>query len=556
MGKMSEIVTTVGSRLDSWKSALTGLGGSRDKRTSYRFTADELLNPQVCEDLYNYSDLAAKICDIFPDDALAEGVRYAVQTEDIALSTRYEGELKDESERLNVEQHFANAGAWSRAHGDCFVFLAVDDGAGSLAEPLVPDRVRAIQYLKVVERPLLSVLQHYQDPALPSYGLPEVYAVTGTGQASPTVLVHETRFLKFAGTRTSSRQWQQLGYWHFSVLQRVALVLRDFNVTWDSASILVQNASQGIYKVAGLLEIIASKDGRTKLEERMALIDMSRSAARSLIVDAETEGFDFANASFTGVPDLLDRFSSRLAAATGIPVTLLMGEAPGGLQSTGDSDHRGWHKRVRAYQKSSLLPQLRALLQLMEIALKIPPEAQCSVSFAPIEQPTDAEQAALRKTVAETDAIYIASEVLQPEEIALARFGAKGWSAETSIDLAVRQQIVDANNESETKPSGDSGTVSARVTALLALTDAVAQGRLPLAAAKQALMNLFGLTAAQADEQLAGVHAVDPIASPSAPVTAAKQSATPAEGAEPRGVPSGSPGVDGAAQASDTQRPT
>jgi hypothetical protein len=53
-----------------------------------------------------------------------------------------------------------------------------------------------------------------------------------------------------------------------------------------------------------------------------------------------------------------------------------------------------------------------------------------AVNFNPLDEPTEAEQAANRKLIGETDAIYIAAQVYTPEHVAESRFGDKGYQTE------------------------------------------------------------------------------------------------------------------------------
>ncbi|KKM23144.1 hypothetical protein LCGC14_1618110, partial [marine sediment metagenome] len=56
------------------------------------------------------------------------------------------------------------------------------------------------------------------------------------------------------------------------------------------------------------------------------------------------------------------------------------------------------------------------------------------VEWVPLWQLTEEEEAKRRKSVAESDAIYINSGVLDPTEVANSRFGGEVYSAETVLD--------------------------------------------------------------------------------------------------------------------------
>ena len=60
-----------------------------------------------------------------------------------------------------------------------------------------------------------------------------------------------------------------------------------------------------------------------------------------MLVDKNDE-FDRVSYNFQGLPDLMDRFAERLAAAADIPATRFMGQAPKGMNATGASDEKNY----------------------------------------------------------------------------------------------------------------------------------------------------------------------------------------------------------------------
>jgi uncharacterized protein len=64
-----------------------------------------------------------------------------------------------------------------------------------------------------------------------------------------------------------------------------------------------------------------------------------------------------------------------------------------------------------------------------------------SVQFVPLWQNTEEQEAIVRRTIAETDCMYIDRGVLDPSEVAVSRFGGNKWSKETEIDLQARERV-------------------------------------------------------------------------------------------------------------------
>lgn len=409
-------------RADSWNNAVTGLGHAmRDKITHTEFSANHVLTDETLESLYHGDDIAARVCELLPDEMLRQG--FEIQGDDAEL-------IHKELARLGVREKLNEALVWSRVYGGSAVFLGADDGQNQ-AFPLIAESVRSFKFITALEKRELQPATWYRDPLQPNYGQVETYRINNND-------IHESRLLLFHGTRTSKKRRAANGGWSYSVLQRMYDVMRQFNMSWQSAAHLMSDAAQAVFKLKGLhAQIAANKT--SEILQRMELVDMSRSVARAVLLDAEDEDFKRDTYSFAGVPDILDKFTLRLAAAARMPVSLLMGQAPAGLNATGDSDIRFFYDQVKAAQEHTLRPALERLVELLAS------NKAFTISFPALWQETEREKAELRKIQAEIDASYIQQGVLLPEEVALNRFRETGFSMETAISLEDRQAILESD---------------------------------------------------------------------------------------------------------------
>jgi phage-related protein (TIGR01555 family) len=232
-------------------------------------------------------------------------------------------------------------------------------------------------------------------------------------------------------------------------------------MSWGGAAHLLSDFSQAVYKIKGLAELIAANEDETIIN-RFRIIDLARSLVRAVVIDAD-EDFERKTTPMSGVPEVLDRFSTRMAAAAQMPVTLMMGQSPAGLNATGASDIRFFYDTIKAKQTKHLVPPLERVLTLIFKAKEGPTKGKepekWSIKPRPLWQLTEKEQAEVRKLQAETDEIYINSQVAAPEEIAISRFGGDKYSTETVIDFESRKEMADATQaipgdpkETETMP--------------------------------------------------------------------------------------------------------
>ncbi len=423
-----------GLRADSWQNMLTGHGTARDKTTFTMFQQDNQLDFPTLEALYHNEDLAARIVDAVPEQMFREG--FEVQVEDDAEAS--EG-IEQQLHELAATEVLEETAIWARLYGGGAAFVGAQDGREP-QEALSEKTVRAVTFLQVIDRFSLWPNTWYSDPDKPKFGMPETYRIftpTVAGVTPPVnVIIHESRLITFPGARTSIRKRRVNFGWEDSVLQRPNQVLQQFGLSWAAATHLLSDAAQGVYKVKNLLDMIAGQN-KEALMDRMAVVDQTRSTARMLLVDAENEDFTRTPTPFAGVAEMLDRSMQRLAAAARMPVTVLMGMAPAGLNATGESDIRQWYDQIRTLQHHVAKPRVKRLATILMLAKEGPTGGDVpnfGVHFKPLWQPTALEESQRRLAGAQADDIYLGYGVTLPEEVRESRFGGDGYSPETTVD--------------------------------------------------------------------------------------------------------------------------
>lgn len=413
----SKTIQIVGSALrgDSWENFMTGWGvHGRDKTESSHFSPDARLTDVELTNLYHHDDIAGRVVDIIPREMLRQGYRVVCPD---AAAVRL---VADKTRALDALKHVKAAMIWGRLFGGSLVYMGADDGQDPRMR-LDETRIRSFTFLQVYDKRRAQPDTWYESGSDPKFGEPCVYRLTNyrTGGVS---YVHESRLLRFGGANTGDyERWQNLG-WDYSILQKVYPAIRQFATNYKAAELLMTDASQGVFKMRGLLSMIAGGQLRD-LQTRAQLLDTTRSIARAVMLDADgNEDFTKIQTSFSGVGDMLDRAANRLSAAIEIPVTVLMGQAPAGLNATGASDIRTWYDKVAADRDTDLKPSLERLTCVIACSERVA-DRQFGIVFAPLWQETPKEKADREKVEADTAGVWIMNEVLTPETVAIARFG-------------------------------------------------------------------------------------------------------------------------------------
>lgn len=471
----------VAERMDAYVNAVTALGTARDKMSYTKFVRSKPLDLETLDALYSENDIAARVCDVVPDEELRQGydILIAPDSDDesgqaLDDASYVAADVHDAADALDLQKKFIEARVWGRVFGGGALILGADDGAtaenGGLKQPLNENAIQRFDHINVIDRRYIHPLTYYTDPTSPKFGYVRTLLITpqavDTLQAAQiaqgTVEMHESRLVIFGGTRTTIHTRQINGGWDTSVLQRMNTVLDQFGVSWQALTHLLQDASQGVFKMRGLLDALAANQTDLVMR-RMDMMDMARSIVRGLVLDADGEEFTRQNYTWSGIDKVFEMLMLRLAAAARMPVTVLMGQSPAGMDATGESDIRWFYDTIRSSQTNEVKPLLERILRLIMLSKAGPTRGKVpdswSVVFPSLWQMTPAEQAGVEKTTAEKDAIYIDRGVLTPEEVAVSRYTPDGWRSDTQINLEERRAILEGaiDLDADITPAPDAG---------------------------------------------------------------------------------------------------
>lgn len=464
---------------------ITGMGTSTyDKRLSAAFQCEPVSDFEARE-IYRGDPLGARCVDLWPQHMIREGWEICVSDKGMnaadepedpdpgeikssredsrqVIRNKYrramksklrqdaaEAKIKDQikkvtakAQALGLNTKLKEAIAYSRAYGGGAILVGANDGQKDWSKPLDLKKVISIDWLTTLEPRELAPYAVYSNPKAAKYGETAIWQLTTNTPGNPvevdradinhTMLVHESRLIIFQGVKVSRDQVSLRAGWGDSVYTRSKPVLRDYNIGWSSAGILVHDFSIAVMKMKGLSEMV-SVDAQKKLLARMAAVALGQSVARLTLIDKEEE-FGRQTTNLTGLPDLLEKFCQQLAAAFDVPVTLLMGISPAGMNATGESDVRMFYDRIASAQIEILEPALRAIYRLIFKALGIPEPMEWSLEFRPLWQQSDKEIADTRWTNAQTDEKNIANSIYSSDEARKSRYGGDKYSQDIQIE--------------------------------------------------------------------------------------------------------------------------
>lgn len=539
-------------RLDAWVNHTTGLGAyGRDKRLTNRFGTTPL-DYQTCLDLWRGEPMAKRIIEIIPNEALREGFEATIANDIDATKA-----LNQKSQSFGLLGKVKDAYKKQRAYGGAALLVGADDGQ-SPDQPLRRDQIRKIDFMTVLTPRELQAWWWFNDVGQNGFGEVELYRVNtvfsamGSATAASTIpagtLVHHSRVIRFEQPVVDRTLLLQNYGWPDSILVPMERELADNDMSWAGAAALLEDFSQGVYKLKGLSEMVDTNDdvggdsdtsgndaGTSVIAQRMQMLDYFRSVMRAIVIDKDDD-FERKATPLSGYPEMLQQRALRLASVAGLPVSLLMGQSPAGLNATGDADVRWFFNHVEADREHELKPKVVEALELLMLAKNGPTGGQLpaiwGVTFPSLWQLTDLEKSTLRKTNAEADHIYIEDGVLTSDEVAESRF--KDAEYTDAITLNADERAKAAATESHAVLEGP------QALAMLAVAQAAAAGTIPRDGAVALMATAFAVDEAQAEKILGtpkappapvvapAPGATDPANSPPTPPIATPPASTPA----------------------------
>jgi phage-related protein (TIGR01555 family) len=424
---------------DSWFNLALGYGTARDKTQGSFFYSTPKVEDEELRSLYAHNDIAAKIVNIYPREAMRNA--YAL--------TGFDADINKKAEKFiapwNLKKCFTDWWIWSRLFGGGATWVGCDDGA----PPDMPiGTIKRVTFLRYYDRRWLQPHTYYKDG--PKVGEPETYMLMAMNRSGSEIgILHESRLLLFGGARTEVIAKRELNSWDYSVLQVVHDALRSEGSVWKSTELLITDANQAVFKIKNLWQMMATKKGE-ELRTRVTMMDLMRSVSRAILLDKDAEEFERKPTNFTGLPELTDRSIKRVASAAEIPVTVLWGESPAGLNATGASDLQWFFARIRAEQEQYAEPNLlrlhRMLFSQQGSPLSPAMLPDLALKWLPLWEATAKERAEIYNIRATANVAQVNAEIVLPEEVAVSEYGGED-GGELHLDVSMRQRLIDMNNK-------------------------------------------------------------------------------------------------------------
>lgn len=421
----SKAVIADQAHMDGWQNLVTSLGTNNDKRM-YASAKWENHPPEFYEQLYSGDELASRIVNVVPEEALRRFVSWENVKKNVSIGI--DKRIKDLDLKAAVEKTWK----WARAYGGACLYIVTDTSTPS--EPLRPgEKVIGLRDLSRWDLRILTT-DVETDFGSPNFGCPNIYYLTvQVGSKYKGYPIHWTRMVRFDGYLVPRRTYIRNNYWHDSVLNRLYNAIRNYQTSNDAVATILQDFNVDVYKMKSLANLM-SAGKESVVKARIEMIQFAKSVLRAMILDSDEEEYENVGRSVEGVAELLTKQANRLVAATDIPHTKLLGESPDGSNATGNSTTQQWYDHVQSEQENYFRPKLQRLIDVI-----FPDIQDLGFKFKSLNQLTELEEVEKRNKQANTDKLYADMGAVDPSEITESRFGGEEYTIETVLDKEGRE---------------------------------------------------------------------------------------------------------------------
>ena len=321
--------------------------------------------------------------------------------------------LEDLMRKFGVREKFREAVELDGGFGRSHIFMDFGDAPEDRKDPLgyTPETipVGSLKNLKVVEPFWCYPLQfNTTDPLADDFYAPTQWQVMGA-------TVHNTRMLTFVGRELPDMLKPVYMFGGLSLAQMAKPYIDNFIRNRSSVANLLYSFSTMVLSTN--MTVMMTPEGAQDLIKRIQTYVFGRDNGGLMVVDKETEDLTNVSAPITGVDKLLAQAQEFISSVVGIPLVVLLGVTPSGLNASSDGELQAFHDHIKGYQEKALQAPLHALLRVLQLHLDGNVDESVTFEFLDLGELGESDRATIRQTNQATDVGYIQAGVLDPEDV-------------------------------------------------------------------------------------------------------------------------------------------
>lgn len=319
-----------------------------------------------------------------------------------------------ELERLNIATTIRTLVIHDQAFGGAHAFFRMRGDDGIKDTPLVakPYSVRPGDFLGLqpVEAYWVTPNNYNSiDPSKPDFYKPSTWWMLGTE-------AHATRLRTIISRPVPDMLKPAYSFRGVSMSQLAMPYIDNWLRTRQSVSDIVKQ-----YSISGVKTDLAQSlmpGANQDLAMRAELINRYRDNRNILFLDMATEEFFQFSTPLSGLDALQAQSQEQQSAVCHIPLIVLLGITPTGLNASSEGEIRVFYDYVRGYQQNVVSSLMNDILQFVQLSLDGQLDPSIKWEWNPLLELTALEMADKHNKDAQTDAVYLQEGVVSPQQVA------------------------------------------------------------------------------------------------------------------------------------------
>lgn len=280
------------------------------------------------------------------------------------------------------------------------------------------------------------------NPISPDFYKPTEWFVMGK-------TVNASRMMDFVSRQVPDLLKSAYNFRGLSLTQIAEPYVNNWLRTRDSVSDMIHSFS--IPVIGTDMATILQGGSAESLIDRLVMFNQcrdNRGAFAKNVNSDNPETVEFVNAPLSGLDNLQSQAQEQMSAVSSIPLVKLLGIQPAGLNASSDGEIRVFYDFIHALQQILFRDNLKRALDIIQLSEFGDIDPEITFEFEPLYEMSAKEKAEIRKTDADTDAVYVTNNVLAGSEIRQ-KLADDPDSPYHSLDLSDDLEIEDDYEEDE-----------------------------------------------------------------------------------------------------------
>lgn len=322
-------------------------------------------------------------------------------------------QLEDDFEEFNIQGHFRKVTEHDGFYGMGNLFIDLKGAAGAdHSLPLTLDNkgieVGALAGFKPIE-PMWTtpLVWNSTDPTHPNFYKAVDWMVLGRKTSA-------SRMLRFVSREVPDIIKPAYNFGGISLSQLVEPYVGRWLKTVDSVNRLINNFS--ILFLQTDMSTVLEGGGSADFLKRLKLFVQSRDNQGIFATDKEAEMLNQIAVPLSGLSELQAQAQEHMAAPTHLPLVVLTGITPAGLNASSDSEIEIFHDWNHSMQETLYTQNLKMVVEILQLNRTGKVDKDIVFDYVPLKELVGEAAARVRKMSSDAGIAYISAGVISPDE--------------------------------------------------------------------------------------------------------------------------------------------